>query len=98
MRPTDQETTPTGKEHYTALKAIVKNLSRRERESVALRLAEFCDEQDKTIKGHERIRRSTAASDQGRIPPTQRSYARPGRSSYNVFSYNPLSKEGEGLS
>jgi hypothetical protein len=53
MRPTDQETTPTGKEHYEALRAIVKNLTRRELESVALRLAEFCDEQDKTIKGHE---------------------------------------------
>jgi len=53
MRPTDQETTPTGKEHYEALRAIVKNLTRRELESVALRLAELCDEQDKTIKGHE---------------------------------------------
>jgi len=53
MKPTDQETTPTGKEHYEALRAIVKNLTRRELESVALRLAELCDEQDKTIKGHE---------------------------------------------
>ena len=53
MRPTDQETTPIGKEHYEALRAIVKNLTRRELESVALRLAELCDEQDKTIKGHE---------------------------------------------
>ena len=53
MKPTDQETTPTGKVHYEALRAIVKNLTRRELESVALRLAEFCDEQDKTIKGHE---------------------------------------------
>ena len=53
MRSTDQETTPIGKEHYEALKAIVKNLTRRELESVALRLAELCDEQDKTIKGHE---------------------------------------------
>jgi hypothetical protein len=53
MRPTDQETTPTGDEHYKALEAIIKNLTRRELESVALRLAELCDEQDKTIKGHE---------------------------------------------
>jgi len=55
MKPTDQETTPTGKEHYEALRAIVKNLTRRELESVALRLAELCDEQDKTIKGHEEL-------------------------------------------
>jgi hypothetical protein len=53
MRPTNQETIPTGNEHYEALEAIIKNLTRRELESVALRLAEFCDEQDKTIKGHE---------------------------------------------
>jgi hypothetical protein len=53
MSPTDQETTPTGKEHYEALRSIVKNLTRRELESVALRLTELCDEQDKTIKGHE---------------------------------------------
>ena len=53
MRPTNQETTQTGNEHYEALRANIKNSTRRELESVALRLAELCDEQDKTIKGHE---------------------------------------------
>jgi len=50
MRPTNQA---TDNAHYEALKAIIKSLERRELESVALRLAEFCDEQDKTIKAHE---------------------------------------------
>jgi hypothetical protein len=53
MRPTNQETTPTYNDHYEALEVIIKNLTRRELESVALRLAELCDEQDKTINGHE---------------------------------------------
>jgi hypothetical protein len=53
MRPTNQKTTPTDHEHYEALKATIKSLKRRELESIALRLAELCDEQDKTIKGHE---------------------------------------------
>ena len=53
MKPTDQETTPTDNEHYEALKATIKSFKRRELESIALRLAELCDEQDKTIKGHE---------------------------------------------
>jgi len=53
MRPINQETTPTDKVHYESLKAAIKDLNRRELESVALRLAELCDEQDKTIKGHE---------------------------------------------
>ena len=53
MSPINQETTPTDNEHYKSLKAAIKDLNRRELESVALRLAEFCDEQDKTIKEHE---------------------------------------------
>ena len=53
MRPTNQETTPTYNEHYEALKPTIKSLKRGELESIALRLAELCDEQDKTIKGHE---------------------------------------------
>ena len=53
MRPINQETAPTDTGHYVPLKSIIKGLNRRELESVALRLAEFCDEQDKTIKGHE---------------------------------------------
>ena len=52
MRPTNQETTPNN-EYYEALKATMKSLKRRELESVALRLAELCEEQDKTIKAHE---------------------------------------------
>ena len=50
MRPTNQETTPTGNEHYEALEVTIKSLKRRDLESIALRLAELCDEQDKTIK------------------------------------------------
>ena len=53
MKPTNQETMPTDNAHYAALNATIKDLSRRELESVALRLAALCDEQDKTIKGHE---------------------------------------------
>ena len=53
MRPTNQETTPTDNEHYKALKAAIKSLKRGDLEAIALRLAELCDEQDKTIKGHE---------------------------------------------
>ena len=53
MRPINQETTPSDTGHYEPPKSILKDLNRRELESVALRLAEFCDEQDKTIKGHE---------------------------------------------
>ena len=53
MRPTNQETTLIDNEHYKALKATIKSLKRGELESVALRLAEFCDEQEKTIKAHE---------------------------------------------
>jgi hypothetical protein len=53
MKPTNQETAPSDNAHYEALKATIKDLNRRELESVALRLAERCDEQDKTIKGHE---------------------------------------------
>ena len=53
MKPTNQETMPTDNAHYEALEAIIKNLNRCELESVALRLAELCDEQDKTIKEHE---------------------------------------------
>ena len=53
MRPTNQETTLIDNEHYKALKATIKSLKRGELESIALRLAELCDEQDKTIKGHE---------------------------------------------
>ena len=53
MRPTNQEIAPTDNEHYDALKVTMKSLKRRELEWVALRLAELCDEQDKTIKGHE---------------------------------------------
>ena len=53
MSPINQETTPTDNVHYESLKAAVKDLNRRELESVALRLAELCDEQDKTIKEHE---------------------------------------------
>jgi hypothetical protein len=53
MRPINQETTPTDNAHYEALQATIKYLNRRELESVALRLAELCDEQDKTIKEHE---------------------------------------------
>jgi hypothetical protein len=53
MRPTNQETTPTYNEHYEALKPTIKSLKRRELEAIALRLAELCDEQDKTIKAHE---------------------------------------------
>jgi hypothetical protein len=53
MKPIDQETTPTDNVHYESLKVAITDLSRRELESVALRLAELCDEQDRTIKGHE---------------------------------------------
>jgi hypothetical protein len=53
MRPTNQETTPTYNEHYEALKPTIKSLKRGELESIALRLAELCDQQDKTIKVHE---------------------------------------------
>jgi hypothetical protein len=53
MKPTNLETMPTDNAYYEALKTTMKNLNRRELESVALRLAELCDEQDKTIKGHE---------------------------------------------
>jgi hypothetical protein len=53
MRPINQETMPTDNGHYEALQVTVKDLNRRELESVALRLAELCDEQDKTIKLHE---------------------------------------------
>ena len=53
MKPTNQDTMPTDNAHYETLKAIITDLSRRELEAVALRLAELCDEQDKTIKGHE---------------------------------------------
>jgi hypothetical protein len=53
MTPTNQDTMPTDNAHYEALEAIIKNLNRCELESVALRLAELCDEQDKTNKGHE---------------------------------------------
>jgi hypothetical protein len=53
MKPTNQETTPTDNAHYGELKATIKSLNRRELESIALRLAELCDEQDKTIKLHE---------------------------------------------
>jgi hypothetical protein len=53
MKPTDQETIHTDNARYEALKATIKDFNRRELESVALRLAELCDEQDKTIKGHE---------------------------------------------
>ena len=55
MRPINQETTPTDNGHYEELQATVKDLNRRELESVALRLAELCDEQDKTIKEHEKF-------------------------------------------
>jgi hypothetical protein len=55
MRPTNQETTPSDNEHYEALKTAIKNLNRRDLEAVALGLAEFCDEQDKTIKAHEEL-------------------------------------------
>ena len=37
MTPTNQEATPSGDEHYKALETIIKNLTRRELESVALR-------------------------------------------------------------
>ena len=53
MKPTTQEIMPTDNAHYETLQATVKDLNRRELESVALRLAELCDEQDKTIKLHE---------------------------------------------
>jgi hypothetical protein len=53
MKPTTQEIMPTDNAHYEPLKSIIKDLNRRELESVALSLAELCDEQDKTIKGHE---------------------------------------------
>ena len=46
---------PTENKHYEALKATIKNLNRRELEAIALRLAEFCGEQDKTIKAHEEL-------------------------------------------
>ena len=55
MKPTNQETMPTDNAHYEALQATIKDLNRRELESVALRLAELCDEQDKTIKVHEEL-------------------------------------------
>ena len=55
MRPTNQETTPTGNEHYEALEVTIKSLKRGDLESIALRLAELYDEQDKTIKGHEEL-------------------------------------------
>lgn len=53
MKPTNQETIPTDNAHYEGLKDTIKDLNRRDLESVTLRLAELCDEQDKTIKGHE---------------------------------------------
>ena len=53
MSPINQETTPTDNVYYDSLKATIKDLNRRELESAALRLAELCDEQDKTIKEHE---------------------------------------------
>ena len=53
MKPTNQETMPTDKAHYKSLKVTITDLNPRELGSVALRLAELCDEQDKTIKGHE---------------------------------------------
>ena len=53
MKPTTQEIMPTDNAHYETLQATVKDLNRRELESVALRLAELCYEQDKTIKLHE---------------------------------------------
>ena len=53
MRPINQETTPTDTGHYEPIKSTIKDLNRRDLESVALRLAELCDEQDKTIKEHE---------------------------------------------
>jgi hypothetical protein len=55
MKPTNQETMPTDDSHNEALQATVNDLNRRELESVALRLAELCDEQDKTIKVHEEL-------------------------------------------
>jgi hypothetical protein len=55
MKPTNQEIMPTDDSHYEALQATVKDLNRRELESGALRLAELCDEQDKTIKVHEEL-------------------------------------------
>jgi hypothetical protein len=55
MKPTNQDTMPTDNAHYETLKATITDLSRRELEAVALRLAELCDEQDKTIKGHEEL-------------------------------------------
>ena len=55
MRPTNQEITPTDNEHYEALRDTIKSLKRGELESIALRLAELCDEQDKTIKVHEEL-------------------------------------------
>ena len=53
MKPTNQETIPTDDVYYETLKTTIKNLNRCDLESVALSLAELCDEQDKTIKGHE---------------------------------------------
>jgi hypothetical protein len=55
MNPTNQERMPTDKAHYEALSATINDLNRCELESVALRLAELCDEQDQTIKGHEEL-------------------------------------------
>jgi hypothetical protein len=55
MKPTNQETVPTNDVYYETLKTTIKNLNRRELEAVALRLPEFCDEQDKTIKAHEEL-------------------------------------------
>jgi hypothetical protein len=55
MRPTNQERIPADKPHYEALSPTIKDLNRCELESVALRLAELCDEQDQTIKGHEEL-------------------------------------------